>query len=238
LTREDAATRRAPSLHSMFSAIAGRYDPINHLLSANMDRRWRRACLEGVRERISRSEPLILDIGCGTADLSLVFSGLGPVVACDFCRPMLRIAGEKSARARKGYRLDFLEGDALSLPFADACFDVAVFAFALRNLADIAKGLREARRILRSGGTLGILEFGIPQIPLLRGLYLFYFTRILPAVGRRISGVDGAYSYLPASVRAFPPPEVIAGLIVDAGFVRVEYRSLSGGTAILFLANS
>jgi demethylmenaquinone methyltransferase/2-methoxy-6-polyprenyl-1,4-benzoquinol methylase len=231
----DSQKRRARAVRDMFGTIAGRYDFLNHFLSANFDRRWRRACVREVARLILIPHPRILDVGCGTADLSLAFSGLGPVVGCDFSHPMLRLGLAKTANARCSYPVHLLEGDALSLPFPDAGFDAVVSAFVLRNLADISQGLSEMRRMLRPGGVLAILDFGLPDALILGRLYRFYFTRILPRLGKLISGVDGPYKYLPDSVSTFPPPGKLTELIKQAGFIGTEYRSLSAGIAILLL---
>ena len=219
----------------MFGAIAGRYDLLNHLLSANIDRRWRKICVREVRRRAAVPAPEILDVGCGTGDLSLAFSALGPVTGCDFCHPMLLIGADKVRRSILNQPVTLLGADALSLPFADRSFDVAVSAFVLRNLADIDCGLREMRRILRPGGVLAVLDFGMPRMAVLGPLYRFYFLRVLPKLGRMISGVEGPYGYLPASVQSFPPPEELKKRAERAGFHNVEFKLLTAGIAILLL---
>ena len=226
---------RARAVRAMFGSIAGRYDFLNHFLSANIDRRWRRITVREVGRRINVSSPRILDVGCGTADLSLECSGLGPVVGCDFSLPMLRIGMTKTARSRSLHSVCLLEGDALALPFANASFDAVVSAFVLRNLADSRKGLTEMRRVLRSSGVLAVLDFGLPDAPVLGGMYRFYFSHILPRLGRWISGVDGPYKYLPDSVSAFPRPEVLGKMLEDTGLGDVEFRRLTGGVAVLVL---
>jgi demethylmenaquinone methyltransferase / 2-methoxy-6-polyprenyl-1,4-benzoquinol methylase len=228
---------KSRKVHDMFGAIAGRYDFLNHLLSVNFDRRWRQACVEELGKRIGRAHPRILDIGCGTADLSLAFSKVGPVIGCDFCFPMLQIGARKVAADRR-LSISLLEADALALPFAKASFDIVVSAFVLRNLADMDRGLQEMRRVLRPGGLLGILEFGMPRTPFWGALYRWYFLRILPRAGKLISGVDGPYGYLPASVQAFPPAEELRAKIERAGFAQAEYRSLTLGVAFLLIGKS
>lgn len=222
----------------MFGSIAGRYDLVNHFLSANVDRRWRKNCVQEIEKRISSPFPKILDIGCGTADLSLAFSRLGPVFGCDFCHPMLRIGADKIAASDTPERISLLEADALVLPFADASFDIAVSAFVLRNLVDIDRCFHETRRILRPGGVMGVLEFGMPRSSFPAALYRWYFLRILPKLGRRISGVDGPYGYLPASVQAFPAVEQLKDKAEQAGFVNVECKRLTGGIAILLIGEA
>lgn len=227
---------RSRMVRDMFGSIARRYDFLNHFLSANRDRSWRRACLREVSKRTAAPEPQILDIGCGTADLSICFSALGPVIGCDFCLPMLGIGADKLARAAVARRVALLGADALSLPFRDASFDVVVSAFVLRNLADMDDGLKEMRRVLRPGGIVGILDFGMPRAPLLASLYRWYFLRVLPRAGRMISGVDGPYGYLPNSVQAFPPVEELVKRAEQAGFISVEHRLLTSGIAVLLTA--
>jgi demethylmenaquinone methyltransferase/2-methoxy-6-polyprenyl-1,4-benzoquinol methylase len=219
----------------MFGSIASRYDFLNHFLSANIDRHWRDVCVREVRKRVRVPDPRILDIGCGTADLSLCFSRLGPVVGCDFCQPMLQVGIKKVARIAHRRPILLLGADALELPFADASFDVVVSAFVLRNLADMDRGFREMLRVLRPGGVMSVLEFGMPGVPILGTLYRWYFLQVLPRIGRLISGVDGPYGYLPNSVQAFPPANELKMQAEQAGFVDVATKLLTGGIAILLM---
>jgi demethylmenaquinone methyltransferase/2-methoxy-6-polyprenyl-1,4-benzoquinol methylase len=230
---ENEKSRR---VREMFGSIAGRYDFLNHFLSANIDRRWRQTCLKEVARRVRVSKPRILDVGCGTADLSISFSALGPVFGCDFCHPMLNVAAKKMAR-NGGNPITLLGADALGLPFADNSFDIVVSAFVLRNLADIDTGLREMRRVLRPEGVMGFLEFGMPTNPLLAAIYRWYFIRVLPRVGKLFSGVDGPYGYLPASVQSFPPVEALKKRVALAGFADVKTRLLTGGIAVLVIGS-
>ncbi len=230
--------QRADAMRDMFGAIAHRYDFLNHFLSGNIDRRWRERCVRDVASLTATPSPRVLDIGCGTGDLSIAFSTVGKVVGCDFCHPMLTIGREKVARFQLRDRIDLLAGDALSLPFVPGAFDAVVSAFVVRNLANIEKGLVEMRRVLRPGGILGILDFGMPQLPLLGTLYRFYFQQVLPKLGKWISGVDGPYSYLPASVRTFPSPDKLSRLIAQADFSDVRHRPLTQGIAILLTATA
>jgi len=220
------------AVREMFGSIAARYDLLNHVLSGNVDRRWRKACAAEVRKRIAAGRPRILDVGCGTADLALQFAGAGTVVGCDFCHPMLLVGKKKAGSAA----VALAEADALILPFPDATFDAVVSAFVVRNLADLDAGLVEMARVLRPGAVLGVLDFAMPEAALFGAAYRFYFTRVLPAVGRFVSGVDGPYRYLPESVRAFPRPAVLRDRIAAAGFARAEYRLLTRGIAALYTA--
>jgi demethylmenaquinone methyltransferase / 2-methoxy-6-polyprenyl-1,4-benzoquinol methylase len=219
-------------IRDMFSSIAGRYDFLNHFLSANFDRLWRQACVQAVKERSAGGRHKILDIGCGTADLSLAFASLGPVIGCDFCRPMLQIAKDK-LESSGSPPIFLLEADALTLPFRNSSFDIAVSAFVLRNLADVEQGLLEMRRILQPGGILGVLDFGMPDIPLFAGLYRFYFLRIVPKIGKMLSGIESPYGYLPASVQSFPAAGKLKQIAERSGFEKVECRLLTGGIAVL-----
>ena len=216
----------------MFSGIAGRYDFLNHLLSGNIDKSWRRIAVRALKPSLVEGAR-VLDVACGTGDLSLVLAEAGAVrvVGLDFCRPMLEIARRKAEADSRA--IPFVEGDALRLPFADETFDAATIAFGLRNLAGVAEGLRELRRILKPGGRLAVLEFSSPVVPGFRALFRFYFTRVLPRVGGLLSGSRGAYEYLPDSVLRFPDQRRLAELMRAEGFEGVEYRNLTGGVAAL-----
>jgi len=216
----------------MFATIAGRYDLLNHLLSLNIDKKWRRLVVNRVRAKIVARESLILDVACGTGDLSLMLFEIdgARVVGTDFCRPMLSIAAEK---VPAGVRL--IEADALSLPFKDGTFDAVTIAFGLRNLAGVESGLKELRRILKPNGWVAVLEFSRPSNALLRSLFGLYFRKILPLLGGVISGSRGAYSYLPASVSRFPDQQQLGSLMEQAGLDQVSFENLSGGIAALHL---
>ena len=227
-----ATNEHAGRVREMFATIAGRYDLLNHLLSLNIDKKWRRLVVNRVRAKIVARESLILDVACGTGDLSLMLFEIdgARVVGTDFCRPMLSIAAEK---VPAGVRL--IEGDALSLPFKDATFDAVTIAFGLRNLAGVESGLKELRRILKPNGWVAVLEFSRPSNALLRPLFGLYFRKILPLLGGVISGSRGAYSYLPASVSRFPDQQQLGSLMEQAGLDQVSFENLSGGIAALHL---
>ncbi len=213
----------------MFGAIAPRYDLLNHLLSLNIDRLWRRRAvgllLEGVRPAPGR----YLDLCSGTFDFALALARrrgfAGMVVGCDFALPML----QRGRRKLAGAPVRPVCGDALTLPFPSATFDGGTVGFGVRNLADLAGGLRALHRVLTPGARLVVLEFTTPRRQPLRGLYFIYFKRILPLVGRLVSGHDRAYTYLPASVLAFPEPAELAALMKEAGFSDVTWRTYTGG---------
>ena len=219
----------------MFAGIAKRYDLLNHLLSGNVDKRWRRIVAERVREKVTLENignSRILDVACGTGDLSLtLFENTGArVVGTDFCRPMLEIAAGKTSE-----RIPLIEGDALDLPFRDGAFEVVTIAFGLRNLASVEGGLAELRRVLKPGGWVAVLEFSRPANAMMRPLFGLYFTRVLPLMGGLVSGSRMAYSYLPASVQKFPDQEQLSLLIQQAGFEQVQYENLTGGIAALHM---
>jgi len=234
---EESATKReqAQRVREMFATIATRYDLLNHLLSGNIDRRWRRLVVERVVANLPVGNARVLDVACGTGDLSLalVAGTQAQVVGLDFCRPMLDIAAAKSSQRRLA--IPFVEGDALRLPFPDQSFDAASIAFGLRNLASVEGGLRELLRILRPGGTLAVLEFSKPQTPILRTFFRVYFTNLLPLFGGLISGSKSAYEYLPNSVSRFPDQTSLAAMMEEIGFTEVTFQNLTGGIAALHL---
>jgi demethylmenaquinone methyltransferase / 2-methoxy-6-polyprenyl-1,4-benzoquinol methylase len=229
---ERAANEHAGRVREMFGRIAKRYDLLNHILSGNVDRRWRRTVAARVREKLSSSSSRVLDVACGTGDLSLtLFEMTGAeVVGSDFCRPMLEIAASKIPR-----QIPLVEGDALDLPFRDGSFDVTTIAFGLRNLASVEGGLAELRRILKPGGWVAVLEFSKPSNPVLRPLFGLYFTKVLPVMGGVISGSRNAYAYLPASVQKFPDQQQLSLLMRQAGFEQVQFENLTGGIAALHM---
>jgi demethylmenaquinone methyltransferase/2-methoxy-6-polyprenyl-1,4-benzoquinol methylase len=215
-------------VRSMFARIAGRYDLLNHVLSAGIDRRWRRRT---VREAGELAGGCVVDVCCGTGDLTLEFARAGArVVGVDFTPEMLRLARPKGATLAK---VVFAHGDALRLPVRDASADVASVAFGVRNLADPDAGLREMARVVRSGGRVLVLEFSPPPAGLLGATYRFYFTRVLPWLGGLISGDAEAYRYLPRTVTAWPAPEEVRARMESIGLVDCGYRSFSAGIACL-----
>ncbi len=221
-------------VQAMFSRIATRYDLLNHVLSLSLDRVWRRRTAQALAGRLGSATSRALDLCCGTGDLALEVARVsaGQVVGSDFAHAMVVRAGEKAARARR--RILLAEGDALQLPFADAQFDVVTAAFGFRNLANYRRGLEEIRRVLKPGGEAGILEFALPKKGLFARLYGVYFRRVLPWIGRVVSGVPGPYSYLPASVEEFPDCDEFACWMEAAGFASVSYELWTGGTVALY----
>jgi demethylmenaquinone methyltransferase/2-methoxy-6-polyprenyl-1,4-benzoquinol methylase len=228
------AAGKNKAVQAMFAQIAPSYDRLNHLLSVNIDKRWRRYTVGKLMDLLAQPGAIALDLCCGTADLTLELERHVRVIGCDFCHPMLVIGNEKLAQ-RKTVRATLTEGDALQLPFADASFDVVTVAFGLRNLENIEHGRGEIRRVLKPGGRAAILEFSRPIFPIFRQVFEFYFNRILPRIGALISRSPGAYTYLPQSVRAFPDQQRLAAMMLALGFDKVRYHNLSGGIAALHL---
>ena len=226
---------KAARVRSMFGEIAPRYDFLNHALSLNIDKRWRKLVIKKVADRLRRPGARALDLCCGTADLSLELGALAPTFGVDFCHPMLALGIKKVRRAR--LPIDLIEGDALNAPFPDSMFEVVTVAFGLRNLDGVAAGLREIHRLLKPGGRCVVLEFSRPQLPIFRSLFHFYFTRLLPRIGAAVSGSSFAYQYLPDSVQSFPDQEELAGLMQTVGFYDVRYYNLFGGVASLHLGD-
>ncbi len=228
---------REHQVRRIFSEIAPRYDLLNHVLSLNVDRLWRRRAVDALGwERSPRG--LYLDACAGTYDLSLELGRReafgGRIVASDFARPMLAEGREKLERG--GEAILPLCGDTLDLPFGERLFHGAMVAFGVRNLSDLDAGLRELHRVLRPGARLVVLEFTVPRNPLVRALYLFYFNRVLPLVGRVVSGHPWAYRSLPESVKEFPGPARLADRFEAAGFGAVRWSLLTFGIAAIHVA--
>lgn len=217
-----SGTLPSEGVRSMFDRIAPVYDAMNRLMTAGLDQRWRRETVEAV----VRPGDKVLDSCCGTGDLAIAAAQAGgQVTGIDFSRPMLERA------RRKAPELEWIEGDALALPFADGLFDAATVGFGVRNLAELDRGLRELRRVLRPGGRLAILEITRPQ-GLLAPFYRLWFDVLIPAAGKVLPG-GSAYTYLPASVRRFPDPQGLARLMDEAGFGEIRWRLFAGGIVAL-----
>ena len=226
---------KAEKVRGMFAAIAHAYDLNNRLHSFGMDQAWRRAA---VRIADPKTTDIALDCACGTGDLTraLADGGAARVTGLDFTAEMLDIArtkrvGPKRDRARR--IIDYVQGDAMALPFADGSFDIVTIAFGLRNVSDPARALREFRRVLRTGGRLVVLEFDEPRNPVIRGVNRFYTTRVMPWTATVISrDRSGAYRYLPRSVRTFLTRDALAREIRAAGFDHIAQRALTFGVCV------
>jgi demethylmenaquinone methyltransferase / 2-methoxy-6-polyprenyl-1,4-benzoquinol methylase len=220
-------------VRSMFGQVAERYDLLNHLLSLNIDRYWRRKTVRRVREALQKPGARVMDLCCGTGDLVIALEAArgGPVFGSDFCHPMLEAARVKLAR--KGFRSTLIEADAMRLPVADRSLDLITVAFGFRNLSNYRKGLEEMVRVLRPSGVAAILEFSQPRNRAFAALYGFYSRHVLPRVGGALSGSRNAYEYLPESVRKFPGPEQLVREMKDAGFAEARFERMTGGIVTL-----
>ena len=233
ITSEEAASRW---VRGMFGHVAARYDLLNHLLSFNLDKRWRAQTVERVAEVLARPDAKVLDLCCGTGDvlLSLAATRAGVTIfGSDFCHPML-IEAQRKIAAHK-LRSPLFEADALALPLASDSLDLITVAFGFRNLTNYRHGLEELARVLKPGGVLAILEFSQPTNRIFAGPYGFFSTRVLPLVGGMISGSRDAYTYLPESIKKFPGAEGLAEQMRAAGFADVEFERLTVGAVALHL---
>jgi demethylmenaquinone methyltransferase / 2-methoxy-6-polyprenyl-1,4-benzoquinol methylase len=219
------------AIRDMFAGVAPRYDLLNHVLSASLDVVWRRRAAAVLN--LPRGAAA-LDLCCGTGDQSITLGKRGArVAAADFCVPMLALARRKFTR-RGVPRPRPLAADALALPFAERSFHGATVSFGLRNVVDLDAALRQLAAVLRRGGRLVVLECAIPRWQPLKGIYLFYFLRLLPWIGRLVSPRGSAYTYLPNSVLGFPQRQEFLDRMTAAGFTGVAWEDLSGGTVCVY----
>jgi len=229
---------KAPDrIAGMFDAIAPRYDLLNHLLSAGIDKRWRARAIQSLE--LTGRETLV-DVATGTADVALAARRGGPlgaarVLGVDFAGAMLTLGLQKVRAAGDAEHIALVRGDAMHLPVATASADAVTISFGIRNVQQPDMACREMARVLRPGGRLAILEFGVPRIPGVSALYLWYFKQVLPRIGRLISGHTGAYSYLPASVGSFPPPAEFMKILRQSGFDEVRAVPLTLGIVYLYV---
>ena len=218
----------AGQVNSMFDRISVVYDRMNRVMTAGLDRTWRRRAVD--RAEVGPGDR-VLDLCCGTGDLAIESASRlgsdGEVIGADFSEPMLEIAREKP-RAEGSATVSYVNADALELPFEDDSFDALTIGFGARNLADLDRGLVEMRRVLKPGGRLVILEITQPRRQPLKAFFALWFDRIVPVIGR-LAGDSAAYSYLPNSVRSFPDAETLAGRMAEAGFDRVAWTVMAGG---------
>jgi len=232
-----AIDKRPARVAAMFDAIAARYDFLNRLLSAGFDRHWRSRAIRSLQLTGSES---IVDVCTGTADVALAavaaVPGASRVVGVDFSGEMLRLGAEKVRGRGHAGRIGLARGDATRLPARTASMDAATVAFGIRNVEQPERGLSEMYRVLRPGGRLAILEFSIPASAVIRALYLPYFRHVLPRIGRLVSGHGSAYTYLPASVGSFIPPDVMLDLLGACGFREPKAIPLTFGIVTLYTA--
>jgi len=225
---------KAPDrIAGMFDAIAPRYDLLNHLLSAGIDKRWRKRAIASLG---LKGRETLIDVCTGTADVALEATGAARVVGVDFAGAMLTLGLRKVHAANQVRRIVLIRGDAMRLPVRDRSADATTVAFGIRNVQRPEVACAEMARVLRRGGRLAILEFGVPRIPGISAVYLWYFRRVLPLIGRMISGHTGAYSYLPASVGTFPPPAEFVTILKQSGFAEVRAVPLTLGIVYLYMA--
>lgn len=228
----------ARAVREMFTLIAPRYDLLNHVLSMNVDRLWWRRTARAFRHIVGRGDARVLDLCCGTGDMAFALRRAGGktpahIRGTDFSHAMLQRAKLKSSDPSMKSAPEWIEADALNLPFPSNRFDLVTSAFGFRNLADYDAGLREIQRVLRPGGECGILDFGEPK-GVLGSFYRLYFKQVLPRIGTMISGVRGPYAYLPASVERFPPPDEMLARMKQAGFVEASWTPYTFGIAGLY----
>lgn len=225
-------------IRNLFDRIAPDYDRLNHILSLNIDKGWRR---KAVREILDCESPLkILDVACGTGDFTIEIAGKMPqgskILGIDLSEGMMEIGREKIAEA--GVRAEMIQGDCEALPFEDSVFDRISVGFGVRNFENLDKGLKEMNRVMKPGGKLVILELSVPSNPVLRWCYKLYFLKVLPLVGGWISGDRGAYEYLPASVLRFPAPYRFMDIMRKAGFRNVMQRSFTFGICRMYIGSN
>ncbi len=221
---------KASAVREMFSAIAHRYDFLNHFLSLGIDITWRK---KAVREFVDMEGKIFLDVACGTGDMSIELvkasQNSARVTGIDFSPEMVKIGQSKMNRRGMEERIDIGVGDALNMRFGDNFFDGSMCAFGVRNFAALATGLKEMARVIKPGGRMVILEFATPSSRVIALLYKFYFTRILPVIGGIVSGRKQAYTYLPDSVYKFPTPKKLAQMMEEAGLDEVRFKRLTFG---------
>ena len=224
------------SIAAMFDRISPKYDALNHLLSFNIDKVWRRKTAKAV----AKTQPkTVLDLATGTADLAIAVARRNPqahIIGMDISEKMLDIGKAKVAQRKMDGQIDLRLGDAAALSFEDGSFDAVTVAFGVRNFEDLDKGLSEIHRVLKPGGQAVILEFSMPERFPVRQLYRFYFKRVLPRIGKMVSKDPGAYTYLPESVERFPKPEIFLKLLSEKRLGNGTKRSLSFGIATLYQA--
>ncbi len=229
-------------IQGMFDGIAPDYDKLNHIMSLNIDKRWRRRALKEILPKSHYGTLRILDIACGTGDFSIAMARSlrdrkydGLIDAADISEGMLSVMRGKVGESGIGRFISIKTGDGENLEYSDATFDRVTNAFGIRNFQNREKGLSEMLRVLKPGGKLVILELAIPQNSFVRSVYKLYFLHIMPFVGGLVSGDRKAYRYLPASVVAFPAPDAFCGTMKACGFTKVRHKSFTLGLCQMFV---
>ena len=224
----------------MFNDIAPTYDKLNHILSLNVDKSWRRKAVRRLKKAVAGAEtPVILDVACGTADSTIKIAKKienAKVFGIDISTKMLEIGKEKATKKGLGDRISFSVSRAENIDFQDDTFDAAMVAFGVRNFSDRAQGLKEIRRVLKPNGTLIILELSEPQNVIVRWFYNLYFKNILPFIGKRVSGNANAYRYLQQTVENFPMPKEFMAMLSNCGYKELKHKALSCGLCRIYQA--
>ena len=231
--RDVAEDEKAGLVHGVFSRVASKYDVMNDLMSVGVHRLWKTAMMDWLAPRNSQR---LLDVAGGTGDIAFRFLDRAPgghVTVCDMTESMLVEGRQRAEAGRLEGRLDWVTGDAMALPFADASFDRYTISFGIRNVTRIPQALSEAFRVLKPGGRLMVLEFSQLPVPAMQWAYDRYSFNVIPPLGQLVAGDRDSYQYLVESIRRFPDQETFAGMIRDAGFDRVQFRNLSMGIAAL-----
>ena len=222
-------------VRSMFNNIAPTYDKLNHILSLNIDKIWRKKAVKRICKNLRNSESHVLDVACGTADSSIALAkaGIPFVTGVDISEGMIKV-GEEKIKSLNLNNINFKVEECENLSFEDNSFDSAFIAFGIRNFEDKKKGLNELRRVLKDKGHLLILELSVPQNKILLSLYKLYFLHILPFIGKKISGDSKAYTYLPNSVMNFPKPKEFMAIMEECGFKNVKQKALTFGLCRIY----
>lgn len=231
--RDVAEDEKAGLVHGVFSRVASKYDVMNDLMSVGVHRLWKTAMMDWLAPRNGQR---LLDVAGGTGDIAFRFLDRAPgghVTVCDMTESMLVEGRQRAEAGRLEGRLDWVTGDAMALPFADASFDRYTISFGIRNVTRIPQALSEAFRVLKPGGRLMVLEFSQLPVPAMQWAYDRYSFNVIPPLGQLVAGDRDSYQYLVESIRRFPDQETFAGMIRDAGFDRVQFRNLSMGIAAL-----
>jgi demethylmenaquinone methyltransferase/2-methoxy-6-polyprenyl-1,4-benzoquinol methylase len=233
----DEISKSPDRIERMFDAIAGRYDLLNHLLSAGIDRRWRRRAIQALA---LTGREVVVDLCTGTGDLAIAAvhatPGAARVLGIDFSAAMLRVGRTKLQRAQLDSRVALIRGDATRIPVGDGTVDAVTIGFGIRNVNNVPAACREMARVLRPGGRLAILEFAVPEVPVIGPAYLWYLHRVLPRIGRAVSGSREAYGYLSASIDAFASPAELVKTLRQTGFVDISTARLTAGSVCLYVA--